>query len=262
MKKTTFLLLVSSFIIGTILYTWIDDVEPVITYFPIDESATFSQAYTELRTDKDTSDSLNVTWDSLSESTESFYLRQDISLLYKNGFFKGILNKWRENERIITLSHTLPVHNNGLLQAISLHFGEIHNQDEIKSIHKMSYNDLSIDKITENKNQTQINKSLRENWYGLLTHFNIDHTAYHIVPLIDLHLYNEQTIPLLSKEKTNKVLGQLWEGLYKNYVIPILEQQDNVLPHVMPLILFDKHAKHLLVLFEWNGEKIKLLQQY
>lgn len=260
MKKIILILLLA-ILIGTTLYIWNDDIEPAITYFPIDDTTSFEQASIQLSSDSMTTEP-EITWDSFSETTEPLYLRQDLSLLYKDGYFKGILNKWKENERTIKLHQTFPIHDDGYLQAISFHFGEIHRQDDIKSIHTMSYNDLSIDKPTKNKHKSQVNDSVQKKWSALLSYFDIDDTSYHIVPLVDLHMFNDKTIPLLNRDETDKVIGQLWEGLYKNYAIPILQQKNESVRHVMPLILFDKHAQHLLVLFELQGEKIQLVQKY
>jgi len=261
MKKIIFTTLLLTILIGTTFYIWKDDVEPAITYFPIDDTSSFEQASTQLsRNDMTTNP--EIAWDSFSETKEPSYLRQDLSLLYKDGYFKGILNKWKENEHTIKLHQTFSMRDDGYLQAISFHFGEIHRQDEIKSIHAMSYNDLSINKPTKNKHKSQVNDSVQKKWTSLLSYFDIDDASYHIVPLVDLHIFNDRTIPSLNRDETDKVIGQLWEGLYKNYALPILQQKDESARHVMPLILFDKHAQHLLVLFELQGEKIQLVQKY
>lgn len=255
MKKMFLTILLLAVVIFT--YYWHDRAEPAITYFPPDETVTFLEAYTNLNI-KSTSNLSSVTWESLSESSESLYLRQDISLLYKDGFLKGVLNKWQENKSSIILKHSFSNQSSELLQAISFHYGEIHNenQDDIKSIHTMSYDEWSHENI-------KTDKFLSERWSELIQYFDIDSTSYHAVPLIDLHLYENQVINGLNQEETHKVIGQLWEGLYKNYVLPILHKDDQVSKrHLMPLILFDKEANHLLVLFEWGDEKHKLLQQY
>lgn len=55
-------------------------------------------------------------------------------------------------------------------------------------------------------------------------------------------------------------MGQLWEGLYKNYLLPIVTRNKPTDTYV-PIILLNKNHNHLLVLYEANHEKKKLIQK-
>ena len=65
----------------------------------------------------------------------------------------------------------------------------------------------------------------------------------------------------MSQQETNVLIGRLWEGIYKNYVIPASESSENQLESYIPLILIDKQNTHLYVLFELNGGREQLIQR-
>lgn len=104
-------------------------------------------------------------------------------------------------------------------------------------------------------------QQLTYHWNTLYEYFDINKETYTTVPLTDLDKFATQPIAGLTQAQTDKVMGQLWEGLYKNYLLPIVNAEKAVNSYV-PIILFDKKNKHLLVLFEMNGKKEKLIQQY
>src|SRR5699024_12649276 len=68
-----------------------------ITFFPLDETFFFTDATTNLDNFQDNL----LNWTTLSSSEKPVYLRQDVSLLYENGFFKGIQSKWEQDQQII-----------------------------------------------------------------------------------------------------------------------------------------------------------------
>src|SRR5699024_12053138 len=73
--------------------------------------------------------------------------RQDVSLLYENGFFKGIQSKWEQDQQIINLKHPVPLHNTAVFEAISFHHGEIHQpSNDITSIQKMTFDTIYMHK--------------------------------------------------------------------------------------------------------------------
>src|SRR5690625_7553441 len=65
-------------------------------YFPIADNAQIDIASTKIsyceKTDK-------LCWQVQSSSSVEAYLRQDVSLLYENGKFKAVLNKWKQQVR-------------------------------------------------------------------------------------------------------------------------------------------------------------------
>ncbi|MGX4669592.1 hypothetical protein JNUCC74_10295 [Cerasibacillus sp. JNUCC 74] len=256
--------------------------KPAITYFPIDQDTTFSTAKTSLSliTEKE-NDNYKLLWQTNSTTDIPVYLRQDVSLLFDNGRLRGALTKWVQNTDTIQLKEMLQLEDSSLYQSISFHHGEIHkSRDEIKSIQKMSSDYLYvIDSPTtplvsfktaksnyEREWKDLLDRTSKQqllyHWNTLLNHFQIDKEKYLAVPLTSLDKYQNEPLPSLSQAQTNKIIGQLWEGLYKNYVIPIVKTEKEVVDSYIPLILFDKENKHLLVLFELNKKKKQLIQEY
>ena len=237
-----------------------------VKYFPLDKETSFDDAATTLTPAANHS----IHWDAESSTMEPMYLRQDISLLYENGFFKGVQSKWREQEQTIQLSETFPIKNNRLLSAISYHHGEIHQSpDSITSIQKMTSARLYLNKTTqieeESKQWTikgqQVDKRLQKNWQEMMKYHDLESSSYTLIPLTQLAEYNDQPLPGFSDSESKEVIGKLWEGLYKNYIIRLKEKQHQFESHAMPLIMISKDRKYLHVLFELNGKKEILYQQ-
>lgn len=277
MYKNIIVLLIVASSIFIYIFMSIDRSIETLIYFPADQTVQF----TEYKTDISFADHKNLLWQIESESDEQVYLRQDISLLYANGQFKGILNLWEQNVSNLTKEKRIPHNGNVVYDSISFHHGEIHrNDDDITSIQKMSNQTLYVVEEDDeqylsfrhpnNKVEIQIKEkldhlkqdNLNRYWRQLINHFNINEDKYIAIPLIELIQFENKTLLTLSKEQTNRVLGQLWEGLYKNYVIPVSDKKNHHSPHYMPLILIDKDVTHLYVLFELNGEKNILKQLF
>src|SRR5699024_11318464 len=94
---------------------------------------------------------------------------------------------------------------------------------------------------------------------SILQKLQIDPSLYHTFPLIDLPLYEHIPFPNMNQHDTDMIIGHLWEGLYKNYIIPMTEMK-NLEKSLMPLILIDKNKEHLLVVYTLNGKE-KILRQ-
>ncbi|MFD1018751.1 hypothetical protein [Thalassobacillus hwangdonensis] len=268
-----------------VYFTAAPNVENVIKYFPLDTSKTFTDAKTTLsfHDQKDT-DEYEVDWETTSTSSEPMYLRQDLSLLYVNGQLRGILNKWKEDGQTIEQVTSIHGEDSSLYQAITFHHGEVHYpEDVIKSIQKTSYDQLYVidsphtplesfkqpdnaqQKEWVDKLQHSLNQQLDYQWDDLLLHFNIDVDNYVAVPLTDIQKFENTAIPGVSQQETSRILGQLWEGLYKNYVLGIADAKNSGHPiqSYIPLVLFDKNGTHLMVLFEDDkGNKEQLIQRY
>ncbi|GAA0433974.1 MAG: hypothetical protein ACQEWU_12750 [Bacillota bacterium] len=255
---------------------------PAITYFPIDNNTTFSKSETQLQLFSEKGkDNYEITWESDSITNMPIYLRQDVSLLYDNGRLKGAKTKWTQDTDTIQLREKLFHEDSSLFQSISFHHGEIHrSSNDIKSIHRMSSDYLyvidspttALDSFKKPHNNYEkewkdlldrtTKQQLLYHWHQLFHYFHIDPDNYLSVPLTDLVHYNTKPLPSLTQAQTNKIIGQLWEGLYKNYVIPVVNTTNEELNSYIPIILFDKEQKHLLVLYEINGKKEKLIQNY
>ncbi|MEC5422252.1 hypothetical protein QGM71_01960 [Virgibacillus sp. C22-A2] len=254
---------------------------PAITYFPIDKESSFVTAASSLQLSPPVEDNSNeLMWVSESESDKKMYLRQDASILFENGRLKGIRSKWKQDTANIRIQESIKVEGSSLFQVISFHHGEVHHTDkEIRSLHQLSNDFLyvidspttSIESFKSPANdyetewKTLLDRTTKQDllyhWYQLFNHFNISSDSYTAVPLTNLYRYNQEALPSLSQDKTAQIMGQLWEGLYKNYIIPIIDSEGKQISYV-PIILFDKQNQHLLVLFELNGEKKQLIQRY
>ncbi|WP_188453657.1 hypothetical protein [Virgibacillus oceani] len=283
MNKWTFICILISFIIlAGFLYIGRLSSLPAITYFPIDQETTFEDSHTSIEFySQQDNNSYDISWTSNSKSDKKVYLRQDASLLFDNGRLKGVLSKWRQNEDIIQLNQKLTNEDSGYFQAISFHHGEIHYPDDkIKSIHQMSYDELYVidspttplESFKEPKGEFEnewknlldltTKQQLLYHWNRLMNYFDINKEDYISVPLTSLYKYNEENLPNMTLVQTDQIIGQLWEGLYKNYILPATSPSDNKLSSYIPIVLFDKKSTHLFVLYEVNGKKERLIQKY
>ncbi len=210
-------------------------------------------------------------------------MRQDVTLLFDNGRLYGIKTKWKENTDTIKMKEKITGEDSNYYQAISYHHGEVHNpDDQITSIQQMTYDQLyvidspntsmqSFKKAeTDDEHEWErllghtTEQQLSYSWNQLMDHFQINKESYTAVPLTGLEKFNHQPLPSFTQEQTNQIIGQLWEGLYKNYVVPFItaESESETLTSFVPVILFNKQNTHLVVLYEVNGKKKRLIQQY
>ncbi|HAM80211.1 hypothetical protein [Ornithinibacillus bavariensis] len=273
-KKTVVVFLILLTAIGIYFVKDLNSL-PTITYFPIDYGTSFTNATTHLQVNpNDSTKNYILEWDVSSTTEVPMYLRQDVSLLYANGELKGMRSKWRENTDTIEYTERLKDNQDARWDAITFHYGEIHLDNTINSVQKITadhlfvYRQNSIFKLTDSdiksKQQKLVEletkKKLLSHWQSLLTYFKIDIQNYESIPLTDLYTIQDKPFLNMDKENSDRVIGQLWEGLYKNYIIPNIESKDS-LKSFVPLILFDKKGDHLLVVYEINGRKEKLIQK-
>ncbi len=281
MRKGLFFILAGSFMLAALLYIYKFNALQAITYFPIDEENTITEADSELSfSQAEDKNSYLVTWKVHSKSSRPLYLRQDAALLFADGKLLGVKSKWTEDTADIQLEEQFQADAARRYQTISYHHGEVHYPDNtIKSIHAMSRDRLYIvhdkeaftafhspgnnsETVKKNALDTRTKQRLLYHWNKLLVHFQVDKASYEMVPLSSLYKYHKQAIPGLTQAETDRVIGQLWEGLYKNYIVPAAKKRHSNTPDFMPIILFSKDQTHLLVLFELDGKKQKLIQQY
>lgn len=266
MRKYIYILL-TIFLAILLLLTNLSQDTPVIIFFKLDEDQYFTEAITKLAL----LDEKSLAWDVRSNSSQKAYLRQDVSLLYENGRLKGVQSKWKQQVSFLEQEEHVSVSEPSFLQAISYHYGELHhNSNDITSMQQMTGDYLFVDEQTAFKlphSATQylftqminehIENQLNEFTYELLIHFNITPEKYHQIPLTELVQFEQKNLLQYTQTETDKIMGQLWEGLYKNYLLPAIELQ---VSDYMPIILFAKDRSHLLVVFELNKEKYMLKQ--
>lgn len=276
MKKLTILYVMMIIVLSTvILHRIYSQTETTITYFPPDETLSFIRSSTDLDMLNLTNKVKEIKWSVNSQTNKPTYLRQDVSIVYADGKLKAIHNKWLQQADDISFHEKL-TGDEHVWQAITLHHGESHlNEDTIRSKQLMSFDTLFIkrlstnDIITFHEPHTEQEEMIKEElinqlhlhayWDELMDYFNIQQNDYDMIPLTDLSKYNNKPLPNLTMKQTDQVIGQLWEGLYKNYLIPIVSAKKAVNSGI-PIILLNKNHDHLLVLYDINGEKQKLIQ--
>ncbi|MBA2869894.1 hypothetical protein HNQ85_000152 [Anoxybacillus calidus] len=255
-----------------------------IIFFPLDPNVTFTKADTRLVLEpKKKNNEYVLRWYTTSSLDRKVYLRQDISLLFANGRLLGTLSKWKENSQTLLQEKIVKEKNSQLFQAISFHYGEIHDGETIRSSQKMSGDYLYVidsayspfmsfrqARTTEQKEWKHVLSQTTRQFLDyktkqLVIHFSIHEKNYYHFYLPEFIVYNEQPFPDLSIEKTQKIIGNLWEGLYKNYFLGIKKKNGTIVSptgSTMPVIFISKDYTHLIVLFETrDGEKIQLIQQ-
>ncbi|HEY4602641.1 MAG TPA: hypothetical protein VIG73_15340 [Cerasibacillus sp.] len=276
MKKLTALYLMVIIILSTIiLHRIYSQTETTITYFPPDETVSFVEHSTTLDIIKLANKHAEIEWNVHSKTNKPMYLRQDVSLVYADGKLKAIHNKWLQQTDLISFQEKL-TGDERVWQAITLHHGESHvNEETIRSKQLMSSDTLFIKRlssdqvITFHQAQSVEEQRIKEElinqlqlhpfWDKLINHFNIQQNDYEMIPLTHLPEYSNKPLPNLDQKQTAQVIGQLWEGLYKNYLIPIVSAKKTIQAGI-PIILISKNHDHLLILYDIDGEKQKLIQ--
>ncbi|WP_163540035.1 hypothetical protein [Gracilibacillus sp. YIM 98692] len=275
----TFMILAMISFIILVSYKQSEETEEIIKYFPHDTEHSFLSAFTKLTLLDENKDYFRIKWDTDSILDDTAYLRQDISLLYMDGQLKGIKGLWKEDEKQITLHAELQESDSSHFQVITFHHGEIHYpNDVIKSVQMMTDDYLYVidspytpleafrqpsTALHREWKQTldrATKQHLHYTWKKWITEANIDLSQYKYYPLIDMIRFQDKPIDGLSQDETNKVIGQLWEGLYKNYILPI-SSYDTIQKGTMPLILFDKNNDHIIVLYKNQENKLEKLYQ-
>jgi hypothetical protein len=239
-----------------------------ITYFPIDPNVTFKTAQTALTLMNQAN---TILWKEHSTLDRKAYLRQDAALLYANGRLLETLWNWEQNTAALQQERRIKLDKSKLLQAITFHHAELHEiEDQIFSAQEMSSDQIYF--ITDAADEVNIKKQLDQqtermlqlSWNKGLRHFAINLKNYHALPLSQFNEMAKDVLPGFTKSETGAIVGNLWEGLYKNYILGIKKADgtsENPKGSTLPLILIAKDKTHLLVLTETaSGEPILLRQ--
>jgi hypothetical protein len=239
-----------------------------ITYFPIDPNVTFKTAQTALTLMNQAN---TILWKEHSTLDRKAYLRQDAALLYANGRLLETLWNWEQNTAALQQERRIKLDKSKLLQAITFHHAELHEiEDQIFSAQEMSSDQIYF--ITDAADEVNIKKQLDQqtermlqlSWNKGLRHFAINLKNYHALPLSQFNELAKDVLPGFTKSETGAIVGNLWEGLYKNYILGIKKADgtsENPKGSTLPLILIAKDKTHLLVLTETaSGEPILLRQ--
>lgn len=256
-----------------------------IIFFPLNEDAQYQSANTLLTlNDKKDKDFYEVNWKISSVLNQDAYLRQDIGFLYFNGRLKAKMSEWEQNTDRIVEEETAKGKESSLLQAISFHYSEIHGDEEedYTSAQIMSEDQLYVidsnfsplssfrkpDSAAETEWKSIIDRVTRQqleyNWEKAMKAFSIKGENSLQIPLAELPGYSESPPEGFEPAQWNELLGNLWEGLYKNYFLGIRTEAGEVVDPIessMPLILIQKKTGDLFVLMTTKEGEPALLQQ-
>ncbi|KDE47644.1 MULTISPECIES: hypothetical protein [unclassified Geobacillus] len=260
-----------------------DQTAETIKFFLLDREAAFIEAKTSLALEGGNEPGrYALRWSAASILNRRAYLRQDVSLLFADGRLADVLSKWKTNTDAIDMEKKVRMRDSRFFQAVSFHHGELHTGENITSSQTMSSSYLYVIDSpyhprasfrrprTDDEREWQrvlnkaTNEFLRHKADELLTHFSLSKKDYYALYLPELVAYTEQPLPGLSTAKTQTVIGRLWEGLYKSYILGIKKEDGSILSPIgstMPLILIRKDYSRLFVLIEAKtGEKVMLVQ--
>ncbi|MCL6574324.1 MAG: hypothetical protein K6T88_22040, partial [Bacillus sp. (in: Bacteria)] len=238
MKKRYYLfgMVIVSFA-AALLYTLHEPkVQESITFFPIDPKVAFKSIESSLNF----LDNKSLIWKVDSTLDRKAYLRQDLGLLFSNGRLIGELGDWKQNSASIFQEKRMASGKSAYYQAITYHHAELHEKNgQIYSSQALSTDHLyvineSINTVysfqtPKTKEQIQWKQHLDEQtermlqycWNSGLRHFSIHLSDYQAFPL---NLFTQRVkngLAGFTREETEKIVGQLWEGLYKNYFLGI-----------------------------------------
>ncbi|MET3699232.1 hypothetical protein SAMN05877753_102129 [Bacillus oleivorans] len=286
LKNKWVFITITAFILAFTGFYWhiSNKAEESFTYFPPDPTARYDSGYTTLTLNQKSPDGpYEISWKSQSSLDQKAFYRQDVALLFEGGRLKGKMGEWKQNVSDILQESTLFFKDSQLIQAITFHFSEIHRGEKIGSAQKLSSDFLYIIdsqfspfesfRHPENEEEEKwkntidqvVRNRLEKSWRKAADKFNINLDQYQAFPLIQIAQFDDRPLPGFSLLETKKIVGQLWEGLYKNYYLGIKKPDgslEDALDSIMPLILVAKDRTHLFVLTETkSGESIVLRQQ-
>jgi hypothetical protein len=285
-KRNPFLIyiltIMISFCIGSYLVK--PDKETII-FFPLHPEAHFIKAGTTLSAQPlNDSPAYRITWTVTSLLDRKAYLRQDAGLLYEDGKLKAVIGPtaWKQTADSINETRTFTDEFSHLFDAIAFHYGEIHEKNKITSVQQMSKDSLYVVQSENNRLYTfrkangsvemQWEKDLDQKkqgylqslWKKGLEQWNINADSYMAIPLTNLPRYNTDPLPGFTRSQSDQIIGRLWEGLYKQYIVGIKKENGTVVSPInstVPLILINRSQRELLVLIPTEQYGAFLLKQ-
>ena len=272
MQRKWLFIIILAFITSSLLfYCQEKSVRESIIFFPIDETINFDKASTSLQFIGSKDDDEHIfEWDVTSITNKEIFLRQDISLLFSDGKLIDRLTEWEDRSQKLAQYKKVNGEDSSHYQAISLHYGEIHlDNDQIRSTQKMTSDHLyvidsefttlfSFEKaLSEEEKEWQdildkvTMQHLEYSWNQLIDFYHIDISKYETYSLMDLATFDTENFSGLTKINTKEVVGSLWESLYKNYFSGLKTKEGKVIEPIgstMPLILVAKDYSHHIIL--------------
>lgn len=284
-KKGLITIIIVSLFIAIFIYVSLkDSTQQTLISFPEDTHVSFLTTQTSLSVEKgNQNQAFKLIVHTDSKTDKPVYLRQDVSLVYEDGRLIDIMNKWENNTDYLSQMSTIHAVDSGHFEAITIHHAETHYPDGmIRGKEKMTYDHLNV--MASPLSHLTFFKipvtPVEKEWYDVLYHttkqqqhyileqayykYHINPKSYYIFPLSYLHVYNENSLPNLSLQKTHQVISQLWEGLYKNYIMGIKTADGKVISPLgssIPYILYSKDGSHLYIVTQTINKDIILLKQ-
>lgn len=286
MKRDFILLSLSLAVLISVFYVFQQNqiAKESITYFPIDPTVSFPKAETSIQLQKQRYDEYSIEWETTSNLNKRAYLRQNMSLLYANGKLVSKMGEWKQNTMELSEKKTVVEKESKKFEAISFHYAEIHDkQEHIFSSQKITNdflyvvnskynNQAKAFRIPEDQDETEWKKLLDSETKEYISYYfnqsiknnQLSLEQYPLQLLLtDFQKFNEEPLKGFTKKQTAKIIGQLMEGLYKNYFLGIRTANGDIIDPIgstVPIILISKD--HLLVEFTTqDGESIILRQQ-
>lgn len=253
-----------------------------ITYFPTNPNATFLEAKTVLQYNGRKQKGYEITLRTFSNFEKQAYLRQDVTFIFANGRLIDKENHWKRDVRQLAFEGNIPFDQNALFQAVTFHHAEIHAPKEgISSVQTGSMDDLYVigtespalnfreaeteeefgwkeimDKKTSEILETSKQSAVEADYFHP--------EFYDAIPLTELFPFMTQPLPSFSMEETKRIIGQLMEGLYKNYFLGIKKRDGTTVSPIgstVPIIWIAKNKMDLFITFETaDGQPIVLRQ--
>ncbi|RFU66794.1 hypothetical protein D0469_16890 [Peribacillus saganii] len=266
-----------------VYYSTAKQAEETIIFFPLDSNAFFESANTTLLARDKSPNKFTVSWKASSKLNQKAYLRQDVSLLYANGRLAGILKNWKQHTDQLEQKGESAVTDSSLFQAITFHYAELQQKpDTYSSAQEMSastlyvvqsaYSKLQHFQRPLTKEQKEWKQTLdmagaavsRSAWELAMNKFSINPDEYKILPLTELAARKEELLGAYPKQKQEEIIGKLWEGLYKNYVLGIKKEDGSAVDptgSTIPLLLVSIPKGELLVIITSADGTPALLRQ-
>jgi hypothetical protein len=277
-------LLIIFLVVICIQFVYQPPAEESIIFFPINENVEYMSANTSLTLEQEKKNNMyEINWIASSQLESSAYLRQDISFLFSNGKLKAKMNEWKQETDTIKKEMMVSGKESSLLQAVSFHYSEIHEtEDHFTSAQKMTKDTLyvidsnfsplssfhnpstSMEKEWKNLLEEVTHQQITYWWKKGIKSSGINSNEYIKIPLTELPKYEDKPLNGFTNKEWEKILGNLWEGLYKNYFNGIKKEDGTVadpLGSSIPLIMVSKAKKEVLVLLITKDGNTSLLKQ-
>ena len=215
--------------------------------------------------------------ENIIHSDRKAYLRQDISLLYANGLLVGKMGKgWKQNTDTINLQENIQYQESANFKSISYHHAELHENGHITSVQSITKDELYVvDSNFSPLNSFRTKSTDEKEWRDVLDKLTEERIKHSYDKAVETYaIYGESLLcifadtvlanllisrlPGFSIEDSRKIIGRLWEDIYKNYFLGVgIKDGTYADPanSTIPVILLAKDKSHLIVISELKTEK-------